>query len=504
MQIDPDLCDETALDALLADRLADLERVAVERHLESCVACRDRLERLAAAPALWAEAQVSLSTAADDARESGVASALGRETEGLRPEHILRFLSPTDDPHMLGRFGGYEISALIGCGGMGVVLKGLDVALDRYVAIKVLAPHLATSPAARLRFAREAQAAAAVVHDNVVAIHAVSEANGLPYLVMPYIRGASLQKRIDTQAPLATPEILRIGRQVAAGLAAAHAQGLVHRDIKPANILLDDGVERLKITDFGLARAADDASLTRSGVIAGTPQFMSPEQARGDAVDSRSDLFSLGTVLYTLCTGRPPFRAETSFGMLRRITDEEPRSIREINPGIPEFLEDIIRKLHAKDPADRFATATEVTQLFEQCLAHVQQPTTVPLPEMLRRQPAAPSVREQTTRHKTILGGTIALAVLVGVTTIAGLIQYALQGNSRSSSGDLSADPSVEAEAGRPGNDIASAKTTWNGDEDEALDLQIRQADEDVDFLAKTILEEGAESERSGPPEQGH
>ena len=286
-------CDPQSLELFLGDGLADCERLALEDHLETCVECRDRLERLAAVPADWSEARNSLSSADDVAYSTAIAAAgepcspLSRdEADVVRPEHIRSFLSPTDDPRMLGRFGGYEIVGIIGCGGMAVVLKGLDVALNRYVAIKVLAPHLATSAAARLRFAREARAAAAVVHENVVAIHAVSEADGLPYLVMPYIRGESLQKRLDAHGPLTTLEVLRIGMQTAAGLAAAHAQGLVHRDIKPANILLEDGVERVKITDFGLARAADDASLTRSGVIAGTPQYMSPEQARGEAVDA--------------------------------------------------------------------------------------------------------------------------------------------------------------------------------------------------------------------------
>ena len=203
-----------------------------------------------------------------------------RNVNALR---IADYFDPTDDPRMLGRFGGYEIVGIIGCGGMGVVLKGFEPALDRYVAIKLLAPHLATSGAARTRFAREARAAAAVLHENVVAIHRVSEAKGLPYLVMPYMPGESLQKRLDEQGPMQLNEILRIGMQIAAGLAAAHAQGLIHSDIKPGNILLDKGVERVTITDFGLARAADDASLTRSGVIAGTPQYMSPEQARGRA-----------------------------------------------------------------------------------------------------------------------------------------------------------------------------------------------------------------------------
>src|SRR5262249_29409220 len=151
------------------------------------------------------------------------------------------------------------------------------------------------------RFTREAQAAAAVSHDHIVTIHAVEEASGLPYLVMQLVAGMSLQERLDREGPMELPEILRIGLQTASGLAAAHAQGLVHRDIKPANILLENGVERVKITDFGLARAAADASLTQEGVVAGTPHYMSPEQARGEAIDQRSDLFSLGSVLYAMC-----------------------------------------------------------------------------------------------------------------------------------------------------------------------------------------------------------
>ena len=257
-------------------------------------------------------------------------------------------------PQMLGRLGGYEVSGVVGAGGMGVVLKAIDKSLDRTVAIKVLAPHLATSGAAGKRFAREAKAAAAVLHPNVIAIHSVSNDESLPYLVMPYVRGTSLQKRLDQEGPLSLQEILRIGSQIAAGLAAAHAQGLVHRDIKPANILLEEGVERVTITDFGLARAVDDATITHSGMIAGTPQYMSPEQARGEAVDPRSDLFSLGSVLYAVCTGRPPFRAETSYGVMRRITDDEPTPIREINPDIPEWLCQIIGKLMSKRAADRY------------------------------------------------------------------------------------------------------------------------------------------------------
>lgn len=159
---------------------------------------------------------------------------------------------------------------------------------------------------------------------------------------------------------------------------------LVHRDIKPANILLDQGVDRLVITDFGLARAVDDASVTRTGVIAGTRQYMSPEQARGEPVDARSDLFSLGSVLYAACAGRAPFRADTPYGVLRRITDNAPRPIQEINPQIPAWLCRIIDRLHAKSVAERFQSAEEVAQLLTQCLAHFTQPTVHALPSHLR------------------------------------------------------------------------------------------------------------------------
>jgi hypothetical protein len=310
---------------------------------------------------------------------------------------------------MLGRLGAHEVSGVIGAGAMGVVLNALDKSLDRTVAIKVLAPHLASSGAARKRFAREAKAAAAVLHPNVIAIHSVSNDDSLPYLVMPYVRGASLQKRLDQEGPLPVAEILRIGSQIAAGLAAAHAQGLVHRDIKPANILLEEGVERVAITDFGLARAVDDATMTRTSVIAGTPQYMSPEQARGESVDHRSDLFSLGSVLYAMCTGRAPFRAETSFGVLRRITDEPHRPVRQVNPDAPDWLAEIIDRLLAKDAGQRFQSAVEVVEILGAWLARVQQPDVVPPPQHKRRPATLTSGNRGRTRlFKLIMGAAFA------------------------------------------------------------------------------------------------
>ena len=186
------------------------------------------------------------------------------ETAGDSERPDLRFLSPSDHPGSLGRMRHYEILEVVGQGGMGIVLRALDQTLRRIVAIKVLAPGLATNATARKRFVREAQAGAAVRNDHVINIHAVEEANDPPFLVMEYVHGLSLQQRLDRFGPLELNEILRIGTQLAAGLTAAHAQGLIHRDIKPANILLENGVERVKITDFGLARAVDDARLTQS------------------------------------------------------------------------------------------------------------------------------------------------------------------------------------------------------------------------------------------------
>ncbi len=289
----------------------------------------------------------------------------------------LDFLEPSDKPGALGRLGHYEVLEVIGRGGMGIVLRAFDGKLLRVVAIKVMAAQLATSGTARKRFTREAQAAAAVTHDHIVTIHAVEEANGVPHLVMQFVSGMSLQQRLDRSGPLEVREIVRIGMQSAAGLAAAHAHGLIHRDIKPANILLENGVERVKITDFGLARAAADASLTQTGVVAGTPQYMSPEQARGEVVDQRADLFSLGSVLYAMCTGRPPFRADSNIAVLKRVCDDTPSAIREANPQIPDWLVAIVARLHAKDPAERFGSAAEVAQLLQDHLAHLQHPSVV-------------------------------------------------------------------------------------------------------------------------------
>jgi WD40 repeat protein len=289
-----------------------------------------------------------------------------------REDADLDFLVLPGKPGMPGRLGHYDILEVVGRGGMGVVLRAFDHVLHRIVAVKVLAPALAASAVARKRFIREARAAAGVNHDHAVTIHAVEEEGPIPYLVMQFVAGRSLQQKLDADGALELKEILRIGRQIAEGLAAAHKQGLVHRDIKPANILLENGIERVKITDFGLARTVDDASLSQSGMVAGTPEYMSPEQAGGLALDHRSDLFSLGSVLYAMCTGQAPFRAASTMAVLRRVCEETPGPIRESNANVPEWLCDLIGRLHAKDPAERFQSAAEVAEQLTQHLAKLQ------------------------------------------------------------------------------------------------------------------------------------
>lgn len=243
----------------LRGQLSAQEESELQLHLNDCVVCRERLENAAADANAWNEAKQFFGNGALHGSSDDSTNGYEEATQGSqRIRQVLDALRPTDDPESLGRIGGYEVTGVVGAGGMGVVLKAHDRSLDRIVAIKVMSPHLASSGSARKRFAREAKAAAAVLHPNVIAIHSVASEDANPYLVMPYVRGASLQKRIDSQGPLPLKDTLRIGAQIAAGLAAAHEQGLVHRDIKPANILLEEGVERVTITDFGLARAVDD------------------------------------------------------------------------------------------------------------------------------------------------------------------------------------------------------------------------------------------------------
>src|SRR5262249_44095008 len=304
--------------------------------------------------------------------ESGAAAAQTTCGEhGASDDEALTFLAAPTRPDSLGRIGHYEVLQVLGRGGFGIVFRAFDEILQRVVALKVMAPQLAATSPARKRFLREARSSAQVRHENVVQVYEVAE-QPLPYLAMEFIPGETLQQRLDRVGPLDVPETLRIGRQIAEGLAAAHATDLIHRDIKPGNVLLESGQHKVKITDFGLARAADDASISQSGIIAGTPMYMAPEQAQGQTLDQRADLFSLGSVLYQMVAGRPPFRANTTVAVLKRVAEDQPRAIREIVPEAPQWLCDIIAKLHAKNPNDRYQSAREVADVLADCDAQLK------------------------------------------------------------------------------------------------------------------------------------
>jgi eukaryotic-like serine/threonine-protein kinase len=363
---------------LLDENAAVIDADATASHLDVCTACQSRLTSLAAEESWWKDVRVYLDGNDEPRWQPDDTSLLVISDDGLSVHEALHdtvrgLLGTPSHPEMLGRLGRYDIERVIGSGGMGVVLKAHDSELNRPIAIKLLAPHLAHVGAARERFAREGRAAAAVVHEHVVAIHNVESDGKAPFLVMQYVPGRSLQMRVDEDGPLAVEEILRIGMQAASGLAAAHRQGLIHRDVKPANILLENQVERAILTDFGLARTIDDASLTQTGILAGTPHYMSPEQASGELIDFRSDLFSLGAVLYFMATGHPPFRANGAMAVLHRLCHEKHRPVWQTNKNIPDELSDVVDRLLEKKPSRRLATADEVQQELATLLSRVQQ-----------------------------------------------------------------------------------------------------------------------------------
>ena len=268
----------------------------------------------------------------------------------------------------------YEIKRLIAKGGMGMVFEALDRSLMRSVALKILATQFSSSEEARTRFVREARAAAAIDHEHVLPIHAVGEIDGLPYLVMPLVQGRSLRELLDDHGALDLKELLRIAIAIAKGLGAAHEAGLIHRDIKPDNVLVEDAPSgRIWIADFGLARAADDKGLTKTGDMAGTPQFASPEQVEGIEIDRRTDLFSFGSVLYMMATGEPPFDGDSIVAVLRRIVDREPIEPRHLRRELPADLNELIKALLTKNRADRPADATQIAERLQDIQNSLEQ-----------------------------------------------------------------------------------------------------------------------------------
>jgi serine/threonine protein kinase len=271
------------------------------------------------------------------------------------------FLSAPQAPDELGRFGDYRVFAKLGEGGMGYVFRAEDQVLKRVVALKVMRLEIAQKPLAAERFLREARAAAGLKSDHIITIYQVGQANGVPYLASEFLEGTNLDDWMRRQSrPVPLTQALRMVRDTLRGLASAHEKGLIHRDIKPANLWLEQDSSRVKLLDFGLTRSADgDMRLTADGAVVGTPAYMSPEQAAGKAVDIRSDLFSVGTVLYTLLAGRNPFSRGEVLETLRAVCFETPPPIGNARKDMPPEYAAFLDRLLAKEPDQRPANAKE-------------------------------------------------------------------------------------------------------------------------------------------------
>jgi serine/threonine protein kinase len=316
------------------------------------------------------------------------------------PGSSLSFLAPAQEPDEIGRLGPYRVLKLLGEGGMGMVFQAEDPQLQRQVALKVMRPGTAATPSARERFLREARAAAALEDEHIVPIYHVGQDREMPFLAMQLLKGESLDERLRREGSLPPAEVMRIGQEIARGLAAAHERGLIHRDIKPSNLWLHERPGepgkaprfQAKVLDFGLARSVGtEGQLTQLGDILGTPAYMSPEQADGLTVDARSDLFSLGCVLYYMATGKQPFRGPSLPAVLRAVTDHHPPAPCELRPEMPPGLSDLIVRLLNKDREGRPSSAREVAETLRKLEATglATQPTTTitvaPLPGPSRR-----------------------------------------------------------------------------------------------------------------------
>jgi serine/threonine protein kinase/Leucine-rich repeat (LRR) protein len=282
-----------------------------------------------------------------------------------------RFAAPSHDGD-IGRLGKYRIQKELGRGGMGAVYLAFDERLQRKVALKVMLPRAAADATARERFLREARAAAQISSDHVVNIFEADEIDGTPYIALQFLQGYPLDEYLRKKGDLTIPQVVRIAADTALGLSKAHKLGIVHRDIKPGNLWLEAPAGRVKILDFGLAKpvvGSEAAELTGSGAVMGTPAYMAPEQGMGQPVDVRADLFSLGCVLYRLCTGKLPFDRPTIMAILKAIATEEPPPVRKVNPAVPEPLADLIRRLMAKKPDQRPASAEAVVKELDRISA---------------------------------------------------------------------------------------------------------------------------------------
>jgi serine/threonine protein kinase len=364
--------DTDALQRLANNQLSASEAFQLHRHLVRCPNCNQMVQALR-------EASQVLTTPTTTTPSIPVAPvAAAPPPPSATPVTLVapkleEMLAPPQAPDEIGRLGGYRVLKTLGGGGMGIVFLAEDMSLRRKVALKAMRPQLVTDVALRKRFLHEARLAASLSgSDHIVTLHQVSEDRGIPFMAMEHLQGENLEDRLRAKKKLPIRDALQVGREVALGLAAAHERGLIHRDIKPSNIWLEaHGSQpsgfRVKLLDFGLARDAEAAAehITQTGFVVGTAGYIAPEQARGKTADSRSDLFSLGCVLYECVTGVCPFNGTDAMSRLTALAVEDPIAPSHVNPKVPEKLSSAILWLLAKPPEKRPQTARAVVEAIE-------------------------------------------------------------------------------------------------------------------------------------------
>jgi serine/threonine protein kinase/tetratricopeptide (TPR) repeat protein len=354
---------------LLRGEMPRPQTVQLSKHVAGCSRCARSVRLLEKDVTVPSMALPSSGQHLEQARSDAVAAAQNTTTD-----ERLRFLSPANGADELGWLAHYRILRVLGEGGMGIVLHAEDTQLKRAVAIKVIKGDFGRDQESRDRFLREARAMAQVKSDHVVTVYQVGQANDTCYIAMELLEGESLDSLLDKVLRPTLGEALRIGREIAQALLAAHIKGLIHRDIKPENVWLEEPTGRVKLLDFGLARPQSiDARLTSTGIIIGTPAYMAPEQARAGTLDERTDLFSLGCLLYELVAGQPPFYAVTITALLLAIVEQTPKPPSHFNPEVPPALDDLILNLLEKKPDDRPASAQSVIARLEMIESQARQ-----------------------------------------------------------------------------------------------------------------------------------
>jgi serine/threonine protein kinase len=424
--------DESTLTRALLGQLHGAPAEVLEEHLSNCSLCAETLQGLTIGDSVTASLRRRLDTEPEADNEAltelleRLRSLLPRLFEGIEPcappapsapsliaaslEPPFRFLAAAKGPGEIGRLAHYRVLKLLGQGGMGLVFEAEDSRLHRRVALKVMLPKLVGDAESRARFILEARAAA-IQHPRLVTVFEIGEIHDIPFLAMELLQGESLESRLRRQpGPYAVPVIVKVGRQIAEGLEAVHGFGFIHRDIKPSNIWLQAGTDEVRLLDFGLARAARaDAPLTQPGVIVGTPGFLAPEQAAGKAVEARSDLFSLGAVLYLLSTGTMPFEGSDVLASLNALAISHPRPAFELNRDLPEALCHLITRLLSKQPALRPLSAREVIDILE-----AMQTTAAPPANLEARTSSVPS-RKPLGRRVWMAGIAVCAAAVLSV-----------------------------------------------------------------------------------------